>query len=239
MITEKDVRAAAGEAKRERGAPTEPGWSGLSPMRRAVAERTQRSKREIPHFYLMSDTDMTEALRLRGSLDPKPSVTVLIAKACACALEAMPEANVRFERNGLLRRETIDIGVTASVGDGVATVVLPEADALSLQEMDKRLKAIRDRLDAGKFRPSDLGERSLTVSNLGMHAVDAFVAVIDPPDPAILSVGAIQDRVVARGGEPAVRPMCALTLSVDHRALDGVAAGRFLNLIRKHLEYPR
>lgn len=240
MVSERDIRAAAeevrGQSEGDGGKPSDGSWTAFTPMRQAIAEKTQRSKQEVPHFYLMADVDMTQAIRLRSASHAKPSFTALIAKACAGALQEMPEANIRYEKGGLRRRDTIDIGVAAAVDGGVATVVVPKADSLSLLDIDARLKAIRKRLEAGKFRPSDLGERSLTVSNLGMHAVDAFVAVIDPPDAAILAAGAIADRVVARDGKAAVRPICSLTLSVDHRVLDGVSAARLLNLIRSRLE---
>jgi pyruvate dehydrogenase E2 component (dihydrolipoamide acetyltransferase) len=179
---------------------------------------------------------MTRAIGLRSQTEPKCSLTVIIARACAKALQASPEANVSFTEKGLARRATADIGIAVSVEGGLLVPVIRDAANRSLSDMDGWLKETRQRIGQGKSRQADFGERSLTISNLGMHAVDRFIAIIDIPDPVMLAVGAIQDRAVVEDGAVVVRPMCTFTLSVDHRVLDGVAGAKLLNLIRQNLE---
>jgi pyruvate dehydrogenase E2 component (dihydrolipoamide acetyltransferase) len=233
LITEEDIRNAAGAGTQV--APPAAAGVPLTRMREAIAQRTQRSKQEVPHFYLMGDVDMTAALHARRSGVAKCSLTILVARACALALREMPEANITFENRQLHVRNTIDLGVAVSVPGGLFVPVIRRADSRELAEMDAWLSETKGRLEKGKFRPTDFGERSLTISNLGMHQVDRFIAIIDQPDAAMLAVGAVEERAVVRDGAVVVRPMCTLTLSVDHRALDGVDGAKLLNLIRKNL----
>jgi pyruvate dehydrogenase E2 component (dihydrolipoamide acetyltransferase) len=231
MITENDVTAAAG------GSGAAGAVVPLTKMRETIALRTQRSKQTVPHFYLMAEVNMTRALSLRGKVEPKCSLTVIIAQACAQALRTMPDANISFTERGLHRRTAFDIGIAVSVDGGLLVPVIRDAATRSLPDMDSWLKETRQRIGQGKSRQADFGERSLTISNLGMHAVDRFIAIIDTPDPVMLAVGAVQDRAVVESGAVVVRPMCTLTLSVDHRVLDGVDGAKLLNLIRQNLEH--
>jgi len=231
MITEDDIRAAAGD-------PSPTGTVvPLTKMRETIAMRTLRSKQTVPHFYLMAEVNMTQVMSLRGKVEPKCSVTVIIAQACAKALQTMPDANVSFTEQGQHRRTSFDIGIAVSVDGGLLVPVIRNAATRSLPDMDAWLKETRQRIGQGKSRQTDFGERSLTISNLGMHAVDRFIAIIDTPDPVMLAVGAVQDRAVVENGKVVVRPMCTLTLSVDHRVLDGVDGAKLLGLIRQNLEH--
>ncbi len=216
----------------------------LSRMRRAIAESTQTSKQTVPHFYLMADVDMSQVQALRSHCvetlgwAKAPTYTDVLVRACALALAALPGCNVSFSDGQILRRESVDIGVAVSVADGLLTPVLAGAEKLALNEVSFRLKALTERARGNRLRAADLGNKSIVLSNLGMYAVDSFIAIIEQPAPMILAVGRISERVVAVQGQPAVRPVCTLTLSVDHRVLDGVPAARFLTHVVQNLEQP-
>src|SRR5690606_5847644 len=132
----------------------------------------------------------------------------------------------------------IYIGVAVSTHDGLIVPVIPNADQLNLRDTSAALRDLAGRAREGRLRPGDVGEKSMVISNLGMYAVDTFIAIIDLPDPMILAVGRVTDRVVPVNGQVVVQPMCTLSLSVDHRVLDGVQAAQFLERIKDRLEYP-
>jgi pyruvate dehydrogenase E2 component (dihydrolipoamide acetyltransferase) len=204
----------------------------------------QASKREVPHFYLLVDVDMGEATKLRGHCtrvlrwERPPSFTDLVAGACARALTVVPEANVSFRDGGLAERSVANVGIAVSVENGLVVPVLRDAAGLDLRRLSASARVLVERAREGRLRETDVDGRSLVVSNLGMHGVDAFVAIVDMPDPMILAVGRIADRCVVIDGVPAVRPTCTLTLSVDHRAFDGVLGARFLETVKEVLEDP-
>ena len=240
LVTSEDVRgAAAGEGPVQ---STETGIEPLSDARRAIGLRMQASKQAIPHFYVLVDVDMSEAVRLRrhcvDALDwaKPPTFTDLIVVACARALRSCPEANVRLEKEGLRRRTTADIGIAVGLEDGLVVPVIQEADQLELEELSAVARASAERARSGRLLGSDLAERSMVVSNLGMHGVDAFIAIVDQPDPMILAAGQVAERCVVVDGAPAVRWQCTLTLSTDHRVLDGFAAARFVGAVKSELE---
>jgi pyruvate dehydrogenase E2 component (dihydrolipoamide acetyltransferase) len=192
----------------------------------------------------MADVDMRAANQLRVHCRqrlgwPKaPTYTDLLLRACACALVDMPAVNVIYTDSGLVQRDTIHIGVAVSSDDGLLAPVIAGVDRLSLRQTSAALSDVAARARTGRLKPADTGDKSMVISNLGMFAVDTFIAIIDQPDPMILAVGRVADRVVPFNGAPAIRPMCTLTLSVDHRALDGVQGAQFLERIKAHLEYP-
>lgn len=237
MIVAEDVQAAL-------VAPRPSGPRPLSKLRRSIATRMQLSKQTIPHFYLMVDVDMTQAQHLRTYCGEKlgweqaPTYTDIVVRACALALADMPALNVTYADEGMVRRGTVGIGIAVSVEDGLIVPVLPTADQLSLRQTSEAARGLIARAREGRLRGGDLSQKSMVVSNLGMYGVDAFVAIIDPPDPMILAVGRIADRVVPVEGQAAIRPMSTLTLSVDHRALDGVAGSEFLTRVKDLLESP-
>jgi pyruvate dehydrogenase E2 component (dihydrolipoamide acetyltransferase) len=224
----------------EEPAPGEP----LSRVRQAIAERMTAAKLQAPHFYLMSEVDMTQAARLRAHLgEPRggerpPSYTDMIVRAVGLAFRAMPQLNVALAEGRLVRRPTIDVGVAVSLNDGLIVPVLRAVDRQSLWEVSRAQRDAAERARLGRLRPDELGDKSLTVSNLGMRGVDAFVAILDLPAPMILAVGRVAERAVAVDGRVVARLTAAFTLSVDHRVLDGAAAADFLTLIRRHIENP-
>ena len=135
-------------------------------------------------------------------------------------------------------RAQASVGIAVAVEDGLVVPVVRDAARHGLHELTKQTKAAIERARSGRLLDGDIGERSMVVSNLGMYGIDAFVAIIDRPDPMILALGRVAERCVPVDGVPAVRPMCTLTLSVDHRAFDGVVGARFLSGVRERLENP-
>jgi pyruvate dehydrogenase E2 component (dihydrolipoamide acetyltransferase) len=134
--------------------------------------------------------------------------------------------------------DSVSIGVAIHTDAGLTAPVIADADRLNLQATSQALRALTERAREGRLKPADIGPKSLVISNLGMYRVDAFIAIIDMPDPMILAVGQVAERVVPLNGQITIQPMCTLTLSVDHRALDGVPAARFLERIKARLENP-
>lgn len=247
MITVKDVEAAAAQTvtpATQQAAPRRGEAQPLSRTRQAIAARMHLSKQSVPHFYLMADVDMSAAQALRAycrdrlGWERAPTYTDLIVRACALALAAMPQVNISYVEGGVARHDTVNIGVAVGLEDGLIVPVVREADRLSLAETSRRVRQLSERARSGRLQAADLGQKSMVVSNLGMYGVDAFIAIIDLPDPMILAVGRVADRVVPVGGQIAIRPLCTLTLSVDHRVLDGVLGARFLEGVKDHLENP-
>ena len=246
LVRVRDVEAASTTSTRATGpaAPSRQAGQPLSKMRRAIAASTQASKQTVPHFYLSADVDMSQVQSLRGycvdtlGWAKAPTYTDVLVRASALALAALPGCNVSLIDGQLVQRESADIGVAVSVADGLLTPVITVAERLSLGEVSSSLKDLTERARGNRLRQADLGGKSLVLSNLGMYAVDSFTAIIEQPAPLILAVGRISERVVAAAGQPAVRPMCTLTLSADHRVLDGVPAAQFLTRVVQNLEQP-
>jgi pyruvate dehydrogenase E2 component (dihydrolipoamide acetyltransferase) len=245
LITTQDVRRAAEGINEPRPKEVEPPHPPLPFRRRqAIAQKMQKSKQTVPHFYLMVDVNMSQAQRLRSyctetlGWERPPTYTGMFIRACALALASMPEVNAIYHDQGLVPRDTIDIGVVVGLEDGLLVPVVSQADHLTLEETSRNLSEIVDRARSGKLRDAQLGQKSMVVSNLGMYGMDAFIAVIDIPDPMILAVGRILDRVVPFNGQPAIAPFCTLTLSADHRALDGVSGSKFLGKVASAIENP-
>lgn len=247
LIIVKDVETTA--RRRPRSEPRSmPAPQGtllpFGKLRQRIAENTSASKQTIPHFYLMVDADMTGANQLRTYCVEKlgweqpPTYTDILIRACALAVEALPEVNRSYTEQGLVARDVVGIGVAVSTAGGLVAPVIPHAPALDLQETSVALREVAARARDGRLRPADLGQKSLVISNLGMYSVDAFVAIIDMPDPMILAVGRVTERFVPVNGQPVIKPMCTLTLSVDHRAMDGVQGAQFLEAVKDRLEHP-
>jgi pyruvate dehydrogenase E2 component (dihydrolipoamide acetyltransferase) len=213
----------------------------LSPMRRIVGERMTKSKQTAPHFYLSMDVDMTEITRRRNMLkekgeSPVPSINDCILSACARALRDFPVLNAAFTDHGVEIYSDINIGMAVALEEGLVVPVIRNADRLSLQELAKQSRELADKAQKKKLFPLDYEGGTFTVSNLGMFGVDNFVAIINPPQCAILAVGQVAPRVVPHGEGIAVRPMMTMSLSADHRVVDGAIAARFLLEVKRHLE---
>lgn len=216
----------------------------LSRLQQTIASRMVASKQQVPHFYLMVDVDMTHVNQLRlycqqvAGWERPPTYTDIFVRACALTLADMPSVNCSFHPDGLVQHEHIAIGVATNTDAGLLVPVIANADRLSLKHVSAAVHDVARRAREGRLKPGDTGPKSMVVSNLGMYGIDAFIAIIDIPDPMILAVGRIADRVVSIDKEVAIRPMCTLTLSVDHRALDGVQGAQFLRRLQTRLENP-
>jgi pyruvate dehydrogenase E2 component (dihydrolipoamide acetyltransferase) len=214
----------------------------LTSIRKTIARRLTAAW-EAPVFQLTVTADMTRANELVArvrELDPDVRVTVtdLLAKICAVALRRHPDVNVQYSEDSLLRYPTANVGIAVAAPQGLVVPVLRSVERLSLSEVAGARADAVGRARENKLTQQDLEDGTFTISNLGMFGVEQFVAVINPPQAAILAVGATVDTPVARDGDVVVRPVMTLTLTVDHRAVDGAAGADFLRTVKHLLEDP-
>jgi pyruvate dehydrogenase E2 component (dihydrolipoamide acetyltransferase) len=208
-----------------------------SAVGRLMAERTTQSWTSVPHFFVTREVDAAGLVKERERLTPaierargvRPTYTDFLIALVARVLEHHPRMYASWANEGICVNQEVNIGLAMAVKDGVVLTVIRRAPTLDLGGIAVEQKNLRELAQAGRLRPSDISGATFTISNLGMYGVDAFSAIIHPPQAAILAVGRIADRVVALNGLPAVRPMMTLTLSCDHRVVDGARAGAFLN----------
>ena len=212
-------------------------------MRRIVGERMSKSKQSAPHFYIGMDVDMTEVDKRRREWKEQgeklvPSINDFILSASARALRDFPSLNSAYTDKGIQIFADINIGMAVALEEGLVVPVIRNADRLSPTEMAEQSKALAEKAQKKKLFPLDYEGGTFTVSNLGMLGVDSFVAIINPPQCAILAVGRVAPRAVPQGEEIAIRQMMTMTLSADHRIVDGAIAARFLQEVRSLLEKP-
>jgi len=216
----------------------------LSRIRQTVARRMAESKRVAPHFYVTSDIDMTEALKLRKGLNAllgegaRISVTDMLVKGVAKTLQDFPEVNASFAEGKLRVYQRINIGIAVALEQGLVTPVIPDCDKKPLSQIAQKAKELVERARTGRLRPEHFSPGTFTISNLGMFDVEEFVAIINPPEAAILAVGSVIPRPVVVDGEVKVAERMRVTLSADHRVLDGATAARFLQRFKVFLEQP-
>ncbi len=217
----------------------------LARIRRTTGKRMSESKQSIPHYYVTTNVDMTAAMAFRSeinaSLAPtggKVSVNDLIVKAAALALVEHPAVNTSFENGDLYQHDTIDINIAIAMDGGLIAPFVAGADQKSLGSIARITKDLGRRAREGGLRPEDYEGGTFTISNLGMFDVDEFIAVINPPQAAILSIGSVQEVPVVRDGEVAIGQVMKITLSADHRALDGAQVAGFLGSVKSLLENP-
>jgi pyruvate dehydrogenase E2 component (dihydrolipoyllysine-residue acetyltransferase) len=215
---------------------------GVSTIWRVMAERMTASWTTAPHFYLVREVNVSRLAtwRERASKQTTARITYtdLLVKLVAAALARHPAVNASWKDGTIVRHAEINIGLAVAIDDGLIVPVIHRADTLSLADIATRREDLVARAQAGKLRPADIQGGVFTISNLGMYGVDAFNAIVNPPQAAILAVGRIADRVVAVNGQPAVQPTMVLTLSCDHRALDGARAAQFLDTLADLVEEP-
>jgi pyruvate dehydrogenase E2 component (dihydrolipoamide acetyltransferase) len=209
---------------------------------RIMAERMTASWTSAPHFYLVREVNVSRlASWLEGArkqTGAHVTYTDLLIKLVAAALARHPRANASWRDGAISQNTDVNIGLAVAIDDGLVVPVVHRADTLRLPEIAARRADVVSRAQAGKLRPADIQGGGFTISNLGMFGVDAFSAIVNPPQAAILAVGRIADRVVALAGRPAVQPTMVLTLSCDHRALDGARAAQFLGTLADLVEEP-
>ena len=224
--------------------PIPGGREPFSRMRATIAKRMAESMREVPHFYLTAEINMSEAVRLRTALKASNRVsedvtyTHLLMKAVAVALSRHPRLNARFGGDGREYQEQVNIGLAVSLDDGLIVPVLHHCDSLSLLDIAGQAAALVERARTGKPRPEDLSGGTFTISNLGMLPIDHFTAIINQPQGAILALGTIKERPVVRDGQVTIASTMLLTLSCDHRIIDGMTGGQFLQELKSLLENP-
>ena len=223
-------------------APTPEAPAGMSRMRQAIARRMAQSKREAPHYYVTATIDMTEAMAFREQLnaagDVKITVNDLIVKACAETLRLHPEFNALFVENGLQRKEQINICIGVALPDGLVAPALLDVGSKSLGAIARESRDLAERARNGALRPAEMSEGTFTISNLGMFGVETLIAIIQPPQTAILGVGAVQERPAVHDGQIVPRQLMQVALSADHRATDGAQGAAFLRDLKELLEHP-
>jgi pyruvate dehydrogenase E2 component (dihydrolipoamide acetyltransferase) len=213
----------------------------LSPMRRTIARRLVQSKAPVPHFYLTIDAGMDRAWEAYRALrDEKSSITItdIVIKAVAMALRRHPEMNASFAGDRVRRYTRVHIGLAVAVDEGLITPVIRDADLKTLEEISAESKALAEQARARRLQPHEYTGATFSISNLGMMGIEEFAAVINPPEAAILAVGAVRQAPVVENGTIRIGYRMKVTLSIDHRVADGAMGARFLQTLRRLLENP-
>ncbi len=261
--SESRALARAGGAQNALATPglAQPEVRPLSPMRKTIARRLTQSKQTVPHFYLTIDVDCEALVAMRESINgqlgeggksvkprnsggedaPKPdkvSLNDLVIKAVAGALVRVPECNAQFTEEAILIHKRVDISVAVAIPDGLVTPVVRNADQKSVVAIAREVRDLASRARAKKLKPEEMSDGTFSISNLGMFGIDAFSAVINPPEGAILAIGQSRDEPVVRDGEVVPGKKMSMTLSCDHRVVDGAVGAAFLAELRALLEHP-
>jgi pyruvate dehydrogenase E2 component (dihydrolipoamide acetyltransferase) len=214
----------------------------ISTAWRVMAERTTQSWTTVPHFFLLREVEATALqawyAQAQQRAKEKLTYTDLLVKIVAAALQRHPRVNASWQNGAMVPHAASNIGIAVAVPDGLLVPVIAHAEDLSLNAIARQRRDLVDRAQAGKLRPEDLQGGTFTISNLGMYGIDAFTAIINAPQAAILAVGALADRVVAREGQPVVRPILTVSLSCDHRVIDGARGAQFLATIADYIADP-
>jgi pyruvate dehydrogenase E2 component (dihydrolipoamide acetyltransferase) len=211
----------------------------MSRMRQAIAERLTQSFTGTPHFFVTVSVDMTDLEALRSRLKAQGtaySITDFILKAVALALRQFPTVNSATDGRNIRWHSKVHLGLAVSVEQGLVVPVIRDADEMTLAEIHACAKALTAKARAGKLTPAEMTGSTFTVSNMGMLDVENFTAIINPGESAILAVSSVQEQPVVRKGRVAIRSVMKMTLSSDHRLIDGVVAAKFVNAIRSRLE---
>jgi pyruvate dehydrogenase E2 component (dihydrolipoamide acetyltransferase) len=245
-IVAEDVERAAAAPAPAPALAAPPGEVEIVPLtsiRRTIARRLTEAW-QIPVFQLTIDVDMARALALREQLveragdGPKPTLSDVLTKVCAVALLRNRAVNAHFSEDGIKRFPTADVGIAVAAPQGLVVPVIRRAESRSILEIAAARADVVGRARANKLTREDLEDGTFTISNLGMFGVQQFIAVLNPPQAAILAVGSVEERPVAREGELVARPMMTVTLTCDHRAVDGADGARFLEDVKAFLEEP-
>jgi len=217
----------------------------LTQMRKTIAKRLATSIGPVPTFYLTVEVDATELMTTRGRINErfkdegiKVSPNDLIIKAVAMALTRHPMVNAAWTDQAIRQFHDVHIGVAVAIDEGLITPVIRDAHRKGVSEISRDVKELAGRAREKKLKPEEYTGSTFSISNLGMFGIEEFTAIINPPEAAILAVGAIADKVVAEGGEMKVRPRMRMTLSCDHRVIDGATGAQFLQTLKRYLEDP-
>jgi len=241
-----DVLAAATALKTSVPVAAAPAPSGetlsVSRMWQVMAERVTQAWTTIPHFYLIREVNAAPLKRwlaeARERSTEKITITDLLVKLTSSALRQHPRLNASWLNGGIVLNSHVSVGIAVAVEEGLVVPVLQDSDGLGLSQLAARRTALVAKAQAGKLSPDDISGGTFTISNLGMYGVDAFNAIVNPPQAAILAVSRIADRVVPVDGQPAVQPTMTLSLSCDHRVVDGARGAQFLQTLADLVENP-
>ena len=213
-----------------------------SQMRKTIAIRLSESIFTAPHFYLTVEIAMDEAMKSRVAInnipDTKVSFNDMVIKACAMALKRHPKVNTQWQADAIIINHHVNIGVAVAVEDGLVVPVLKFTDQMSLTQIGGNVKDLAGKAKSKKLQPAEMEGSTFTVSNLGMFGIQAFTSIINQPNSAILSVGAIEEKPVVRNGQIVIGNTMMLTLACDHRTVDGATGAQFLQTLRHYLENP-
>lgn len=215
----------------------------LTPLRQIISSRMLMSKQTIPHYRVAVDIEVDALLNLRKAINEenpnqRVSLNDFTIKACATALMQMPSLNVQFVNNEIHQYHDADISVVIAVEGGLSTPVIRKANEKSVRQIASEVKDVASRAASGRLKMAEITGGSFSISNLGMYGVDQFDAIINPPQGAILAVGSAKPQAVIKDGSIAVANMMRVTLSADHRAIDGANGAQFLTVIKELLQCP-
>lgn len=217
----------------------------VSQMRKTIARRLTQSKQEVPHFYLTIDVDAEPLVTMREQLNAelatrgaKVSVNDLLIRACAIALRRVPEANASFMGDTIVYHGRVDISVAVAIADGLVTPVVRNADQKDVVEISNEVRSLAARAKERKLRPEEMADGTFSISNLGMFGIENFSAVINPPEGAILAVGATREEPVVKNGQIVPGKRLRMTMSCDHRVVDGAVGAKWLAELQKIVERP-
>jgi pyruvate dehydrogenase E2 component (dihydrolipoamide acetyltransferase) len=262
-ITKRDIEAAMAEGAAAGRRPTpaapavgprfvQPVYEGpeveevpVTQMRKAIARRLVESIGPVPTFYLTVDVDMTRMMEARERMNEvleasglKVSVNDLLIKATAMALKRHPEVNAAWHEDHVKRYHRVHVGVAVAIDDGLITPVVRDADLKGAAQIGTEVREMAGRAREKKLKPDEYTGATFSISNLGMFGIEEFTAIINPPEAAILAVGQVEDRVIVEEGEAMIAPRMKITMSCDHRVVDGAMGARFLQTLRGMLEEP-
>jgi pyruvate dehydrogenase E2 component (dihydrolipoamide acetyltransferase) len=219
-----------------------------SSMRKIIAKRLLESKQTVPHFYLSQNIEIDALLKLRADLNAKSpkdgpsafklSVNDLVIKACALALRRHPQVNSTYTEDAIIQYDDVDISIAVAIQDGLITPIIRKADLQGLAAISNSMKDLGARAKAGKLKPEEFQGGGFSISNLGMFGIPEFSAIINPPQSAILAVGAGEKRAVVKGDAIVIANMMTVTLSCDHRVVDGALGAQFLSTLKSIIEDP-
>lgn len=251
-ITKRDIEAASSQPAAAAGRAPARAASGadfedvpLTQMRKTIAKRLATSIGPIPTFYLTIEVDMTRMQAARESVNArleaqgvKTSINDFIIKAVAVALRQHPEVNAQWTDTSIRRFNRVHIGVAVAVEDGLITPIVRDADQAGVAEISQQVRELAKRARERKLQPDEYTGATFSISNLGMFGIDEFTAIINPPEAGILAVGRVEEKVVVENGEIVVQPRMRVTMSCDHRVIDGASGAKFLQTLRQYLEEP-
>ncbi|HEV2720602.1 MAG TPA: dihydrolipoamide acetyltransferase family protein, partial [Thermoanaerobaculia bacterium] len=224
----------------ERGATSKPQEQAipLSAMRRTIAKRLVESIGPIPHFFLTADYDVTNLVSLRAQIEEKTSINDFVVRAVALALRKHPNVNASWGEEAITQHGEIHVGIAVATAEGLITPVVRNADQKTVLQIAEEVRALAEKAKNRKLMPNEYQGSTFTISNLGAWGIEEFTAIINPPNVAILAVGAAEARAVVVEREIVIRDRMKVTMSCDHRVVDGAAGAEFLRTLRQYIEQP-